>query len=240
MSAAAVASPPQVIATVGLHSSASTWVFNVVRELLIAARGESHVLSCYADECAQVPEAAGRHLVIKSHSGSQDLDDWLVASEARFLLSVRDPRDACVSMTQRFKSPISHTVRWIAHDCARLIRLAPHGHLLLRYEDRFFDDRQAPKRIAVTLGLEPDPTALDAIFDRYTTESVRAFARSLSALPSERLTTVVNFPIDRVTQILAPHIGDTQIGKWLDLPFRQQVEMTRVFRAFLDQFGYPC
>jgi hypothetical protein len=240
VNAAAGASPPPLIATVGLHASASTWVFNVVRELMIAATGETHVMSCYADERAQVPEAAGRHLVIKSHRGSQDLDDWLAASGARVFLSVRDPRDACMSMAQRFRSPIVHTARWIADDCDRLMRLAAQGHPLLRYEDRFFDDRQAPKRIAVMLGLAPDPAVLDAIFNRYTTESVRAFARSLAALPSERLTTVVSFPMDRVTQILAPHIGDTQIGKWLDLPIHKQAELTRAFRAFLDQFGYPC
>ena len=33
--------PPGLIATIGLHGSASTWVFNVVRELMIDALGES-------------------------------------------------------------------------------------------------------------------------------------------------------------------------------------------------------
>jgi len=36
-------SPPFVVSTSGLHSSASTWVFNVVRELMIDAAGAARV-----------------------------------------------------------------------------------------------------------------------------------------------------------------------------------------------------
>jgi len=134
---------PYLVATIGVHGSASTWVFNVVRELLIDAFGEPRVLSLYADELALLPDEptrAGRHLLIKSHHGSEPLDAWLAAQQARIVLSVRDPRDAAISMAQRFNAPFNHTVRWIANDCNRLLRLAPQGHPLLRYEDRFFED----------------------------------------------------------------------------------------------------
>jgi len=232
--------PPRLVATIGLHASASTWVFNVVRELMIAAVGDSQVVSLYGDERAQMPDASGRYLVVKSHHGSAELDEWLAASDARIFLSMRDPRDACMSMVQRFSSPMAHVVRWIANDCNRLLRLAPQGHPLMRYEDRYFDDKDTIKRIALTLGLQPAPDVIDAIFDRYRTEAVRAFAQSLDTLPADRLTTVVSFPLDKVTQILGPHIGDTLTGKWLDLPPPMQSELTNVFRPFLDRFGYPC
>ena len=52
--------PPGLIATIGLHGSASTWVFNVIRELMIAALGERQVLAVYADKMEDVPESAGR------------------------------------------------------------------------------------------------------------------------------------------------------------------------------------
>jgi hypothetical protein len=236
----AEASPPRLVATIGMHASASTWVFNVVREALIATVGASQVVSLYADERAQVPDAAGRSMVIKSHHGSAELDAWLADSGARVFLSVRDPRDACISMCQRFQSSLDHTVRWIARDCNRLLRLAPQGHPVLRYEDRFFEQKDVAKRLAATLGLHPGPAVIDAIFDRYRTASVRAFAGSLQQLPSDRLTTVAGFAMDRVTQILGPHIGDTQSGKWRNLPMQLQTELARIFRPFLDRFGYPC
>ena len=46
---------------------------------------------------------------------------------------------AAISMTQRFNVPLNDAVRWLDNDCNRLVRLAAQGHLLLRYEDRFFD-----------------------------------------------------------------------------------------------------
>ena len=237
--AAGDSTPPRLVATIGMHASASTWVFNVVRELLVASVGAHRVKSLYADERAQVPDFAD-HLVIKSHHGSADLDAWLGAANARIFLSVRDPRDACLSMAQRFGSPLEHTVRWIANDCNRLLRLAPLGHPLLRYEDRFFEDRAVAGRISLALGIEPTPELIDAIFARYSTEAVREFSERLGELPPERLTTVVTFKMDRVTQILGPHIGDTRSGKWRNLPMQVQTELTRIYRPFLDRFGYPC
>ena len=79
--------PPGLIATIGLHGSASTWVFNVIREMVAAAVGEAQVLALYADEVGQVPDEAargGRHMVIKSHHGSQGLDAWLAGSRHAF------------------------------------------------------------------------------------------------------------------------------------------------------------
>jgi hypothetical protein len=232
------APPPPLVATIGLHGSASTWVFNVVRELMIAALGETQVLAVYADEVAQIPDAAGRHLVIKSHHGSAGLDAWLATGRARIFLSVRDPRDACISMSQRFQAPLNHTVQWIANDCNRLARLAAQGHPLLRYEDRFFENPASAERLAHALGLAVAPTVIEAIFARYRTEAVRSFAQGLADLPPERLTMVNTFMMDRVTQILGPHIGDARSGKWRELPDPLQAELTRIFEPFLVRFGY--
>jgi hypothetical protein len=229
---------PPLIATIGLHASASTWVFNVVRELMIAAVGDERVVTLYADRMDQLPDEPTRHVVIKSHHGSEELDAWLAAEQALVFLSVRDPRDACISMTQRFKAPLDHTVAWIMNDCNRLMRLASLGHPLLRYEDRFFEDTSAVGRVARSMGLSPSPEVTDSIFTRYKTEEVRSFARKLADLPPERLTMVGAFRMDRVTQILAPHIGDGGSGKWYDLPARSQAELTRLFSPFLDRFGY--
>jgi len=224
-----------------MHASASTWIFNVVREIIIAALGDDRVLAFYTDKIEEIPAQAaraGRHLVIKSHHGSAALDAWLQAEQARIFLSVRDPRDACISMSQRFKAPLEHSVRWIVNDCNRLLRLAPRGYPMLRYEDRFFDSPTAVGWVAQTLGLTVAPATIEAIFNRYRTESVRSFAQHLAELPAERLTTVASFMMDRVSQILAPHIGDTSSGKWRGLPAPLQAELTRLFGPFLDRFGY--
>jgi hypothetical protein len=229
---------PRVIATVGLHSSASTWVFNVVRELMIGAYGEARVLALYADEPGQLPEDSGRHIVIKSHHGSDGLDSRLAAAGAMIFLSMRDPRDACVSMSQRFKAPLNHTAIWLANDCNRLSRLATPRRMLLRYEDRFFDNTASVARLAEALGISLAPSAMATIFERYRTEAVRDFARNLADLPLERQNMVGSFAMDPVTQILGPHIGDTKSGKFRGLPEPVQAKLTEIFGPFLDRFGY--
>jgi hypothetical protein len=236
-------SPPEVIATVGLHGSASTWVFNIVRELVAATVGPDRLLTFYADEPGQLPEESargGHHIVLKSHHGSHDLDAWLREREAPIVLSLRDPRDASLSMAQRFAAPLQHSVQWIARDCQRLARLAEHGYPLLRFEDRFFEDRGAVDRLADGLGISCAAAVKDSIFARYRTEAVRRFAAKLEELPPERLTLVGAYRMDRLTQVLAPHIGDARSGKWRDLPAQLQADLTRYFRPFLDRFGYEA
>jgi hypothetical protein len=233
---------PGLVATIGLHGSASTWVFNVARELMIDAAGEYRVVSCYADEPAHLPAETARIakcLVIKSHPGSVALDAWLKAKRARTFLSVRDPRDACISMSQRFRVPLNRTVTWLAQDCAQMLRLADEGYALLRYEEGFFDDPASVGVIASGLGLAVAPALADTIFQRYQTDAVRAYAKRLGKLSPERITMVGGFMMDRVTQILGPHIGDGIIGKWWDLSPKTQVELTHEFGPFLDRFNYP-
>jgi hypothetical protein len=233
------AAPPQrLIATIGLHGSASTWVFNVIRELLIAALGEGQVLAIYADKIDDVPAPGDRVLVLKSHHGSAALDAWLATARPTIFLSIRDPRDAAISMAQRFNAPLNQTVHWVAADCFLMLRLAAQGHALLRYEDRFFDDAAVPERLAHAIGLHPAPALTAAIFARYSTEAVRAFTRNFADLPPERVMSSGRIVMDPVTQIHRTHVGDARIGKWRDLPLPVQTELTRFFRPFVDRFGY--
>lgn len=47
--------PSLLTAAIGLHGGASTWAFNVVRELILASVGENRVLAFYADDLEQLP-----------------------------------------------------------------------------------------------------------------------------------------------------------------------------------------
>ncbi len=96
-----------------------------------------------------------------------------------------------------------------------------------------------PKQIADGLKLPLATEAIEGIFARYGTEAVRAFTQTLDSLPPERLVKTEQTVMDSVTQIHRTHIGDARSGKWRDLPGPAQAELTRLFKPFLDQFGYP-
>lgn len=234
-------SSPRYVATIGLHGSASTWVFNAVRELLSCALGAERVVAIYADEAHEVPDVAAlgeRHLVLKSHHGSPGLDAWLDSVRPTVILSIRDPRDAAISMAQRFGAPLNVTVQWLLQDCQRLMHLAALGHRVLRYEDRFFDDSRVLAQLSAQITPAVPPQTQSVIFERYRSESVRQFAAVLDSLPRERLIVSDRMMYDRLTQIHRGHIGDTRSGKWRELPSAALTEATRLFEPFLRSFGY--
>jgi hypothetical protein len=221
----------QLVATIGLHGSASTWVFNVVRELMVASFGANAVFALFADKIDQLPahpKICDRHTVIKSHSGSAALEVWLRIGQSKAILSVRDPRDASISMSQRFNAPLMTAARWVSNDCVRITGLSRHFPIL-RFEDRFFDDPMTVRRLAGFLQLETASGTIDSIFARYSTEAVRCVADRLSDN---------GLAMDPVTLIHKGHIGDVRSGKWKDLPDVVQDKLNNLFHPFLDQFRY--
>jgi len=236
---------PRLIITIGLHGSASTWVFNTARELMIACYGEEQIAAIFADSVQEMiadGSLAGRHVVWKTHHGGPHWEVFAWLSRATVVLSVRDPRDAAVSLMQRFAVDARSAVQAIGQDCRRAMQCADAGYPVLRYEDRFFDNPATVAALARLIGAEVSAEVQARIFERYRTEAVRALADNLAALSAERVSgTVDSLQFDRVTQIHRGHIGNGRIGKWREcLPAAQQREVTDYFAPFLKRFGYAA
>jgi hypothetical protein len=239
---AATRGPWRVI-TLGIHGSASTWVFNVARELLVARFGAASVHPCHAlraDDLRNLPAGPGRHVVAKTH-GWPTLPAFAAEWQARAIISVRDPRDAVLSVMQRFGEPFERSLQGIAQDCRAVLACAGAGFPALRYEDRFFEQPATVGAIAAYLRLPVEPSTAAEIFMTYSTDAVRRFAAGMGGLPPERLDGQGSFRFDRLTQITNTHIGDGRVGKWRDqLDPRQQALVTTVLRPFLARFGYDA
>lgn len=234
---------PRVVMTVGLYGSASTWVFNVLRELMIARHGAARVHAVYSDTVAKVIEdrqALGRYVVWKMHFGEPAFEVFAQFADPTMVLTVRDPRDAVLSLVNRFNTQIEPAVHAIGRCCNRMLHCAQFGHPILRYEDGFFRDPATVRAIAAHIGTEVGDDATGGIFARYTTEAVRAFAERVEALPAERVKGDPNVDLyDEVTQIHRGHIGDEAAGKWRwQLPREQQEALSGLFAPFLARFGY--
>ena len=235
---------PRLIVTAGLHGSASTAVFNIVRELMAQTVGAENLVAVFSEDLSHFPEPLAvehRHVVLKSHSGSPAWH-WLVAlTSAPVILTIRDPRDAVVSMIERFAMPPDQAVRTLAADCRLVVRCVAAGHMPLRYEDRFYDDETLPAQLASRLGLNIEDAFSRALGRRYGTEGVRAIARSVGERRPGRMAGNGSTQYDTVTQIHAAHIGDGLSGKWRDrLPAGDGAALTRFFGPFLARFGYEA
>ena len=242
MERSASGAEPRLVLTVGLHGSASTWVFNVARELLEASCGAETVAVCHATEAADVAAArqAGRHLVAKTH-GWPGVAAFARDQGAAVIVSVRDPRDAALSLMQRFGDSLDVAVGGVGRDCGCASACAAAGHPVLRYEDGFFDDPATLRRIAAHLGVTPGAAVLDAIFARWRTDAVRARAAAVPTLPPEqRSPDGAPVMLERRTLVTRTHIGDGRSGKWREaFDAEPGGRMTRFFAPFLIRFGYP-
>lgn len=234
---------PRVIMTIGLYSSASTWVFNVLRELMVAKHGEARVLAIYSDGVAKVladQQALGRYIVWKMHFGEPAWEVFAQLADPTILLTLRDPRDAVLSLVNRFNTSVPMAAKAVGMSCNRFLQCAEAGHPILRYEDGFFQNPGTIRMIAEYIGVTVDEAAMERISDRFSTESVRAFAEQVPGLPAERVKGNLTGDLyDEVTQIHRGHIGDGSIGKWRhQLSEEQQTAITDHFAPILTRFGY--
>src|SRR5579875_1814317 len=145
---------PRVVMTIGLYGSASTWVFNVARELMIAQHGPARIHAVYSDTVAKVVEdrqVLGRYLVWKMHYGEPQWDVFAQLADPTVILSVRDPRDAALSMVNRFNTAFELAANAVGRCCNRVLHLPPNAFPVLRYEDGFFRDPQTVRDIAAYL-----------------------------------------------------------------------------------------
>jgi hypothetical protein len=111
--------------------------------------------------------------------------DVLSARATAILITIRDPRDAVASLMAHNRAPFDLALRATAATTRICGRFATDPRaLLLRFEDRFFDDPQTIPRIAATLpGLLSDADR-DRIFAETRRGAIDSFIAGLATLPT--------------------------------------------------------
>jgi GR25 family glycosyltransferase involved in LPS biosynthesis/glycosyltransferase involved in cell wall biosynthesis len=215
-------------------------MFNLAREICRAEAVD--FASCHRDSEANLPldGPGSRLLVVKSHNPMADLQSLIANSSEPAVITVRDPRDAVVSMLQRFpNSPVTsfeETLNTVAHSAQTLVTLSRlRAMLVFRYEDGFVGSVETFDRIAALLGTTPPQDHREAILAGLTPEAVRRTISDLEAAGAIRGADVW----DSATQWHANHVGDGKIGKFGSvLSLEQQREVVRQTREFCECFGY--
>ena len=214
-----------LIITLGSQASGSTWLFNVVRELLRAEKRPFFSMS--ADEAMealdQMPLQFG-DVILKSHSLDQRLLRIAALAQAKIIISSRDPRDSAVSQRERFNVSIRSIASELSR-CFASISALPSTLPVMRfeYEDRFMDDVSTIAAIAHFLELPFSSEVGATIQKELAADAVRAMI-------SERLSSMAqdaDLSHDPDTHWHPNHLGDGATGKWrerLDETSREIVE----------------
>jgi hypothetical protein len=228
----------------GMFSSASTWTFNLVREIaasLVPDRPPVAIFLDVADPFPRLDEA--RPLIVKTH-GTVIAHELGRRAEA-IVVTIRDPRDAIVSLMRHNGVPFEIALRMTEVSALTCTPFMAHRRsVLLRFEDRFFDDPRTVDRVASLL-----PGVLRAgestrIFDALRRDVVDAFIADLDGLP----TAVSQFhdltgqrdTYDAVSGWHKHHAGRTgEVGGWRRHLSDVQVRtIERRMRPWMERVGY--
>jgi hypothetical protein len=232
-----------ITATLGVYGSASTWVFNVLRELSIAHFGADRVHAIFSDSVQDVlgdPQARDRHIVWKLHRADESWHNLAALTRARIVLTIRDPRDAMLSIMQRFGVGLNAACADVVHTMNRVAENSAEGHPGLRYEDGFFNKPETVGVLAAYCGYEVSDAEQARIFEAYSSARVQQFGQALDTLPAARLKSIGDWTrFDQVTQIHRKHIGDQRVGKWREhFNAAEQAAINDRLAPYLRAFNY--
>jgi hypothetical protein len=231
---------PKVILCVGLKSSGSTWLYNVVIQLL-KEKYRGGVNAFYADNFAMFPPGTegARVLVIKAHEPSKSLVYLTRLTRGQMFLTLREPRDSIASLMQRFEHGFEGALKETARHSARIAALDGEEDMITyRYEDGFFDRFETVGEIADALGIKVGKAARERIFQSLTRDSVRQKIGKLKKAGKFGKKPDAN-SFDTETQWHPGHVGDGRVGKFSGvLSPAQQKKVLSVTPIYAKRFAY--
>lgn len=242
---------PRVILCAGMKSSGSTWLYNVVFEIVkaglrqkLAKRStacKTKIVQFYGDRVSDFPPnaASAFHIVVKTHLPDSSLDFLMRFSSARMFLTVREPRDAIASLMERFHHPFEGSLGDIGKGSVRIAHLRhAYNPPVFRYEDGFFDRRETVAAIARMLNVPLSKAEIGRIFERHTKAAVR---RRIVHLTSKGFFGEHASPDDfhPRSHWHPGHIGTGTVGKFAAiLSISQQRSVLAATAKYCRAFGY--
>lgn len=224
----------------GMVGSGSTFLYNVVREIL-DADPRVPAVATYSDEWNPL-FVVHRRLVLKSHWGIRTLAPLAERGMLLPVVSVRHPGDSICSDMERFGFAFDFALKRVelALKFCAVLRPMPDT-VLFRYEDGFTSNPRTAAGLAQILGIKLPAERLAEIGRKYDTASVKRYAEGLDSIPN--LMRNQDNPTDAwcpTTHIHRGHIGKLTSGRWHDLPEAQRRLIDEACGEDALSFGYDC
>lgn len=205
----------RVIWCLGMYASASTWLFNVVRQIAV---NDDQVFTYFVS--GPLDEAAfgriGLHIVKSHEINDASASGWLAKRANKIFVTIRDPRDAIASLIlyhgYAFERALAHV-----DQAARLcVQFATDGRSVFwPYESAFFERAESVRTIAAHLGLQVTDSQRDEIFSSMRRDAVEAYIAKLPTLRGVLQDHASGDMLDPQTHWHTHHAGRSgEIGRW--------------------------
>jgi hypothetical protein len=239
-----------VICCSGIMRSASTWSYNVCRELSLRSqiRGSEVTHYGYSNqtdetirEWAAIEKKRGIIVrgVMKAHVIAPGTRRLIARGKIANVFTIRDPRDAMSSMLrfgqEKSEKEKSFLLEYFCYVLKQGLAFLEDGHsLVIRYEEMVDDPAAKIRAIARYLGRPIGEQALSAAAQAAGVKRARAIVARLEAeaQPGED-------HFDGHSQLHVGHLNGGTIGRWrdeLDADFKARVE--EAFAPYLAAYGY--
>ncbi len=209
---------PRIIWCLGMYASASTWLFNVTRQIHEDSRPgpvKTHFFSDKGNFAGFDDPAVTQ--IIKSHEIKDEPTTIALSRRAeRILVTMRDPRDALTSLILYHSYEFERALP-LVQEAARLCMgfARDKRALLLHYETGFSNDPATLGRVAAHLGYPLDAAAQQRIFDANKREEVEKYIATMDKLPGTLQDRVSGDRLDPRTHWHTHHAGRSgEIGRW--------------------------
>lgn len=231
----------------GMLSSASTWTFNVMRQIAMALSPDNTPQAQFLDFDDPLPpfDELGGTVIFKTHGSGIA---WELGRRAEgIVITVRDPRDAVVSLMYSNKMPFDIALRMTEVSAWTCVPFMKHPRsLLLHFEDRFFEDPATVGRVAALFPGTLSPGSSARIFAALRRDAVDAFIADMDDKPTTQ--TAFNAVTGRqdvfnvATGWHRHHAGRTgEVGRWhRDLTNFQIRAIEHRMRPWMERVGYDA
>ncbi len=225
-----------------MYASGSTWLYNAARQTALAAGLEMR--SCYAEtlkmlEPVRQSEAGVR--IVKSHQLDAPAAAFMGGHAEVILLTIRDPRDAVVSLMQHMRHGFGAALQTVGRSAAFCGRFAddPRTHVL-RYEGGFIDDPTTFDRLAGLMGTQLPAGARERLFANSRRAAIEARIASFAALPGTVADPRSGDVVELESQWHLHHVGRSgESGRWRRLLSPQAaLVVEQRFSGWMAHFGY--
>jgi hypothetical protein len=226
----------------GMFSSASTWTFNVVQQVAAAvAPGGAH-RSLFLDFDDGLPSVDDM-LVVKTHGSA--VARQLGQLAAGIVITLRDPRDAVVSLMTSNRLPFEIALRMTEVSAMTCLPFVRHPRaVVFRFEDRFFEDPMTVERIAALFPVRLPAGESERIFTALRREAVDAFIAEMAGKPTtQRAFNAVTGQLDvfHVATGWHKHHAERkgEVGRWhRELSDAQVWAIEQRLRPWMERVGY--
>jgi hypothetical protein len=226
----------------GMYASGSTWLFNAARQVAAELTPETPVQGIYAETLDELERLrAGAVHVVKTHDLPRAEAKYMAAKASRIFISVRDPRDAVVSLMQHMRHKFGPALEKIERTAAFCQFFAGDKRAeIFNYDAGFADDIATFDRLAAALGGALETGARERLFAASRRAAIEDYIAGLESLPTVVKDARSGDVVDTDTQWHRHHAGRSgEIGRWRRMlpPEAAQVIEARM-GAWMRAFGF--